>query len=269
MEKNTIFWLLPDSTELNQVKELRQSHGSHKGFFTLHKASSHWEITPPASNLTCTNWSLRWSFTGNILCCKTLLQTLPSWNSSGSDLTQVKGEFTVCVKGHRQGPAGTNVTKFGFSSIQSHFYTYWSSQANSGKTSCVPLTHCGQELKFPLNPFPTCFIWSYLYWHRTQQCDFCGTADTQTQLSCNQEINPSTHPEPLPRKGKPLSDFFTPYLTRTGFFEPVNHYFKLQWLDFHLPVQPVQEGLILRVHIIIWLFIVQIKSCNTRNWNAG
>lgn len=81
--------------------------------------------------------------------------------------------------------------------------------------------------------------------------------------------NKTKHSEPSPRKAKPPRDSFPPYLTRTGFFQPVNHYFKLQWFDFHLPVQPVQKGLILRVHIIIWLLIVQIKGCNTRNGNAG
>ena len=51
------------------------------------------------------------------------------------------------------------------------------------------------------------------------------------------------------------------YLVGAGLLQSVHHGLKLQWLDLHLAVEPVEEGLVLRVHIVVGLLIVKAKGC--------
>ena len=50
------------------------------------------------------------------------------------------------------------------------------------------------------------------------------------------------------------------YLVCTGLLQPVHHGLKLYGLDLHLAVEPVEEGLVLGVHVVVRLLIVQAQG---------
>lgn len=51
------------------------------------------------------------------------------------------------------------------------------------------------------------------------------------------------------------------YLVGAGLLQTVHHGLKLQRFDLHLPVQSVEQRLILRVQVVVWLLQVQTQSC--------
>lgn len=54
-------------------------------------------------------------------------------------------------------------------------------------------------------------------------------------------------------------------LLSAALLQPVDHLLKLQVADLHLLFQLVDEGLVVRVQVIVWLLCVQAESCRTKS----